>query len=89
MAHPNKLPNKACPREPRSICPLQCRYNHFENAEGLTIDSWDLKCLDCGLRETVAYRSDEREADDTTDPRQCPFCQLTNLPNGINSCQGR
>jgi ssDNA-binding Zn-finger/Zn-ribbon topoisomerase 1 len=55
---------------------LACTYNRFER-DGLTIDSWEHKCPDCGLRETTAHRSDEDEDDvkkETVDPYVCPYC---------------
>ncbi len=86
---PAKPTGKPCPQgESRERCPLACKYNRFE-ADELTIDSWELKCLDCGLRETIGYRSDEREEGETTDPRRCPFCGLTDLPVGKNPCDHR
>ena len=54
---------------------LACSYNHFQRDE-LTIDSWEHKCVDCGFRDTTAYRSDdEGDADREVDPRVCPYCQ--------------
>jgi Zn finger protein HypA/HybF involved in hydrogenase expression len=51
---------------------FRCSYNHFAR-EDLTIDSWEHRCLNCGLRETKAYRSDQPlEAD--VDVTACPFC---------------
>ena len=66
-------------------CPLQCKYNFFESDE-LTIHTFELKCLDCGWRDTIGYRSDE-EDDRPEDPSRCPFCQQCNLPTGKNPCQ--
>ena len=89
---PNKPVNRPCPQQgSRESCPLVCKYNHFE-ADDLVIDSWELKCLDCGLRETIAYRSDEPadeeeiEGEVPPNPRQCPFCGLTGLLPGKNPC---
>jgi hypothetical protein len=51
-----------------------CSYNHFDKAE-LTIDSWEHKCPDCGLRETTAFRSDDEESNpDSVEPTVCPYC---------------
>lgn len=52
---------------------LACSYNHFER-DDLTIDSWEHKCPDCGLRETTAYRSDE-DVPAAVDATECPYCQ--------------
>lgn len=59
---------------PRCGADLACNYNHFERGE-LTIDSWEHKCVNCGLRETKAYRSDQPAADEKVDILTCPFCQ--------------
>ncbi len=88
MPRPKKITGNRCPYDQeRDSCPMQCKYNHFENADGLVIDAWDLKCLDCGLRDTIAFRSDEMEEADACNPQQCPFCQQTNLTKGVNPCQ--
>lgn len=51
-----------------------CSYNHFQS-EDLTIDSWEHKCLDCGFRETEAFRSDAEEPiPDDLDVKVCPYC---------------
>ena len=66
-------------------CPgqnLTCTWNHFERGD-LVIDSWEHKCLDCGLRDTTAYRTDDEDDDDddaTVEPadrRVCPYCSRT------------
>ena len=50
------IPPHGCPQDStKTSCNLQCKYNHFE-ADDLVIDSWELKCLDCGHRETIGYR---------------------------------
>lgn len=84
---PAKPPRNQCPYDAeRGECNLQCKYNHFE-ADELVIDSWELKCLDCGYRETIAYRTDEPESlEDVVDPRICPFCTLSDLSPGRNPC---
>lgn len=84
-------PNGKCPqKEERSECPLVCKYNHFEG-DDFTIDAWELKCLDCGWRDTIAHRSDELEDDDDIpedfDATQCPFCENCGLATGKNPCQ--
>ena len=85
---PSKPPNGKCPQDAeRDSCPLTCKYNHFES-EDLTIDAWELKCLDCGWRETIGFRSDEMdEEDDSLDPTACPFCKECNLSAGKDPCQ--
>ena len=78
--------NDRCPQNKES-CNLQCKYNYFE-ADDLTIDSWELKCLDCGYRETIAYRSDDSDLDlEAANPKQCPFCLLSGFKPGKNPCQ--
>ena len=88
MKRPTKPPNNKCPQDAeRGSCPLTCKYNHFDSDE-LTIDAWELKCLDCGWRETIGHRSDEMdEEDNELDPTECPFCQQCNLPAGKDPCQ--
>ena len=84
---PAKPANSKCPHDDqRDQCNLVCKYNHFE-ADDLTIDSWELKCLDCGLRQTIAYRSDEEDEDQPDNPKECPFCKLCDLAPGQNPCQ--
>lgn len=86
---PTRPTGRPCPHpEAREACRLTCKYNHFE-ADDLSIDSWELKCLDCGLRETIGYRSDEASDTEPVDPRRCPFCGETNLTPGRNPCDGR
>ena len=86
-ARPLKPPGNKCPQnDSREACNLQCKYNHFSNEE-VTIDSWELKCLDCGYRETIAYRSDDSDLDlEATDSTTCPFCHQCDLPPGKNPC---
>lgn len=88
---PAKPPGNRCPHDAdRESCALRCKYNHFEQGD-LTIDSWELRCLDCGYRQTIAYRSDDEAGDEADDqpenPRQCPFCGLAELPTGIDPCR--
>ena len=71
----------------RQSCPLQCKYNFFES-DDLTIHTFELKCLDCGWRDTVGYRSDDDD-DIPDDPTQCPFCKRCNLPTGVNPCEAQ
>lgn len=88
---PATPPSGKCPQAPREQCPLVCKYNHFES-DDLTIDAWELKCLDCGWRETIAYRSDELDPAETGpdfNPRQCPFCHRCDLAPGKEPCDGR
>ena len=83
---PQSPPSGKCPHE-KTECNLVCKYNFFE-ADDLTIDSYELKCLDCGYRETIAYRSDDSELDlDECDPKRCPFCKIEDLSPGPNPCQ--
>ena len=88
MNKPSKPPNNQCPNDSeRDSCALQCKYNYFE-ADELKINSWELKCLDCGWRSTIAYRNDEEDDEDIPDnPKQCPFCQTCDLATGIDPCQ--
>ncbi len=86
---PPKPSDGQCPQgAERESCPLTCKYNHFET-EDLTIDAWELKCLDCGWRETTGFRSDEMddEEDASLDPTVCPFCEQCDLAPGKEPCQ--
>lgn len=89
MPHPGRPAIGNCPHgESHRSCQITCKYNRFESGD-LRIDSWELKCLDCGLRRTIAYRSDEVEeevAGAETVPDQCPFCQLDASGPGKNLC---
>jgi len=84
-------PTGTCKQDPqRESCPLVCKYNHFKSEdEDLTIDCYELKCLDCGWRETIGHRSDEPDPDAPADfdPKVCPFCNLKDLATGKNPCQ--
>ena len=80
---PGGCKNKAMEHPPET-CPLQCKYNFFESEE-LTIHTYELKCLDCGWRDTIGYRSDEPD-DVPPNPEKCPFCEQCKLPTGINPC---
>lgn len=86
---PAMPPNSKCPNaETRKACPLICKYNFFESEdEEFTIHAWELKCTDCGWRDTIGYRSDEMDEDDQVDPKQCPFCHQCGLSPGKNPCQ--
>jgi hypothetical protein len=53
----------------------------------LRIDSWELRCLDCGLRKTVAFRSDEPR-EPQVETRACPFCALRPESPGKDPCRG-
>ena len=91
MEKPKTPPKIGCQQDAaRTDCPLVCKYNHFES-DDLVIDAWELKCLDCGWRDTVGFRSDEEDEDDqdesSTDcPTRCPFCQRDDMPAGQNPC---
>lgn len=91
MKRPAKPPGNKCPQgDARTECPLQCRYNHFEKpgeneGERLTIDAWEIRCLDCGYRDTIAFRSDDDPPPE--DPRTCPYCDLSGLCPGRNPCE--
>lgn len=51
-----------------------CKFNHFHQDE-LQIHSWEHKCLDCGTRETTAYRSDDEDLEVPLAERwTCPYC---------------
>jgi hypothetical protein len=83
---PLKPPDGKCPQGgERTSCNLACKYNYFEAGE-LMINSWELKCLDCGYRQTVAWRTDE-DGELPENPGKCPFCNLCNLSPGRNPCQ--
>jgi hypothetical protein len=91
MQRPSIPPDGKCKQDPsRTECPLACRYNHFESEdEDLVIDAWELKCLECGWRDTVGYRSDEPDPDaaDDFNPKACPFCTISGLKAGRNPCE--
>ena len=83
---PGKPPNGQCPHDSeRDSCPLSCKYNFFESGD-LTIDAWELKCADCGWRDTIGFRSDEVEDGDTTNPKECPFCHQCGFQPGRDPC---
>ena len=84
---PDKPPAGKCPRDAtQTKCELQCKYNHFES-DDLTIDAWDLRCLDCGWRDTIGYRSDELDEDDAeVCTTTCPYCQRSDAKPGVNPC---
>lgn len=86
-ARPSKPPPGKCPNDSdgnRVSCPLTCKYNFFES-EDLTIHTYELKCLDCGWRDTIGYRSDEEN--DCENVAQCPYCKNCDLAPGKNPCQ--
>lgn len=59
---------------------LTCTYNFFDRNE-LVIHAWEHKCLDCGLRDTTAWRSDDEDGiPDDLDPAVCPYCGRTGDP---------
>ena len=73
----------------REKCPLVCKYNYFEK-DDLTINAWELKCLDCGWRDTIGFRSDELDEDEVGEdfnPKQCPFCNRCDMQPGKNPCE--
>ena len=83
---PAKPPNNKCPQDAeRESCNLTCKFNYFESEE-LSIHSWELKCLDCGYRETIAYRSDDEDLEPDCEADRCPFCGLKDLKPGKNPC---
>ncbi len=92
MSIPAKPPGDKCKDPARESCPLACKYNHFKS-DDLTIHAWELKCLNCGWRDTIGFRSDEEkdvaedENDDDTDPTVCPFCDACDMKPGKNPCQ--
>jgi len=84
---PLRPESSKCPNDLQG-CELQCKYNFFES-DDLTINAYELKCLNCGWRETIGYRSDELDEDDEdeeSNPKQCPFCDACNLMPGRNPC---
>ena len=82
---PLKPPRDQCPIvDGREMCPLHCRFNRFTR-EDLSIWSWELRCVDCGYRETIAYRSDDEEPLET-DPEICPFCLVDGWEPGRDVC---
>jgi hypothetical protein len=86
MTRPAIPPAGACPQKKEDRCALQCKYNHFQNDE-LEIHSWELKCLDCGWRQTIAFRSDDEDANWPAGQQSiCPFCQEPGLKPGKNPC---
>jgi hypothetical protein len=83
---PSKPPGDTCPHgDSRDRCNLVCKFNYFQR-DDLTIHSWELKCVDCGVRHTVARRSDEDPEPGVDDPARCPFCLQTGLTPGRNPC---
>ena len=73
----------------RKSCPLQCKFNFFES-DDLTIHTFELKCLDCGWRDTIGYRSEDADEEDyPDDPGRCPFCELCSLNTGIDPCDAK
>ena len=88
MHRPRTPPDNKCPMA-RADCNLQCKYNRFA-ADELEIHAWELKCLDCGYRQTIAYRSDDEDIEDVDwasgQQETCPFCQRSELSPGINPC---
>jgi hypothetical protein len=52
---------------------VRCTYNFFSR-DDLQIHTWEHRCLDCSVRETTAYRSDEEPDDQPPDPTACPYC---------------
>lgn len=75
----------ACPHgEDHRDCKITCKYNRFESGD-LRIDSWEVKCLDCGLRKTIAMRSDEPD-EDQRPPEVCPFCDFCATSAGKDLC---
>lgn len=85
--HPGRPSIKQCPNgEEYRDCKLRCKYHTFDDGE-LQIYSWELRCLDCGFRNTIAYRSDDEDFDPAaTPPAVCPFCELTAEGPGKNIC---
>ena len=85
--HPGRPYVTQCPNgEDFHDCTLQCKYHTFDDGT-LQIYSWELKCLDCGLRSTIAYRSDDEDVAPTeTPPDDCPFCDLTAATKEKNLC---
>ncbi|MFP6693598.1 MAG: hypothetical protein VB875_11295 [Pirellulales bacterium] len=55
---------------------VRCSYNFFAG-DDLQIHTWEHRCLDCSVRETTAYRSDEEPGGQSLDPICCPYCSRT------------
>ena len=88
-SRPAKPANNQCPYdEERDSCNLTCKYNVFRR-EALEIHSWELGCLDCGLRQTIAWRSDDEDDPLPDAPDRCPFCEQCGLAPGKNPCENR
>ena len=85
---PTAPPDDKCPHLGEAVCELVCKYNHFES-DDLTIDAYELKCLNCGWRDTTGYRSDEMDDEPDVNVKQCPFCKLNDLCAGKNPCQSQ
>ena len=85
--HPGRRSVKQCPKgDDFHNCKLQCKYNSYDDSQ-LRIFSWELKCLDCGWRNTIAIRSDDEDFDKVANPPDvCPFCELEDAANGKNLC---
>jgi len=85
--HPGRPAVQKCPRgADYRECELQCKYHTFDDGE-LQIYSWELKCLDCGFRSTIAHRSDDEDFDfEACSPTTCPFCELAVAAKGKNLC---
>lgn len=90
MVRPSIPPAGECKQDAsRKECPLVCKYNHYESEdEDLTIDAWEIRCLECGWRDTIGTRSDEPDPDAAADfdPTTCPFCKISGLKPGKNPC---
>jgi hypothetical protein len=85
MPRPTIPPSGKCPQN-RSQCNLECKYNQFVRGD-LEIHSWELKCLDCGYRETIGFRSDDEEVDFGSGVQAiCPFCGKVDAMPGKNPC---
>ena len=78
---------KQCPQgDDFGDCNLHCKYHTFDDGT-LQIYSWELKCLDCGWRSTIAHRSDDEDFDlAECSPATCPFCDLADAVKGKDLC---
>lgn len=85
--HPGRPAVKQCPQgDYFRDCNLHCKYHTFDDGS-LQIYSWELKCLDCGWRSTIAHRSDDEDFDPAAcAPSTCPFCGLTGAAKGKDLC---
>jgi hypothetical protein len=78
---------KNCPNGPEfHDCSLHCKLHTFDTGQ-VQIYSWELRCLDCGWRSTIGYRSDDADFDPSSATHTtCPFCALAASGPGKDMC---